>query len=65
MDETQHRAERGKPDPPVAHPLRAQPFFIEFEPAWRDIGNPLVQARDEEATNSGVYHDEDERDLIT
>ena len=45
----------------VAHALRAQPFFVGFEPAWRDVGDSLVQARGEEAPDSGVNHDEDER----
>ena len=58
MQETEHGAERRKADAPVAHAGRAQPVFIELEPVWGYVGDALMQARDEQAADSGVNHDE-------
>ena len=58
MHETQHGAERRQPDAPIAHAGWAEPVFIKFEPAWRYVGDALMQARDEQAADSGVNHDE-------
>jgi hypothetical protein len=55
---TEHRAERGEADAAVAHAGRTQPAFVELEPVWRYVGDALMQARDEQAADSGVNHDE-------
>ena len=58
MEKTEDGAKRRQADAPVAHAGGAQPVFVELEPVRRDVGDALMQARDEQAADSGVNHDE-------
>ncbi len=59
MEKTEDRAERRQADAPVAHAGGAQPVLVELEPVRRDVGDALMQARDEQAADSGVNHGHD------
>ena len=58
MQKAEDGAERREADAPIAHAGRAQPVFVELEPVWGYVGDALMQARDEQAADSGVNHDE-------
>jgi len=58
MEETENRPQRRETDAAIAHAGRAQPVLVKLEPVWGDIGYALMQARDEQSTDSGVNHDE-------
>ena len=58
MQKAQDRAERRQADAAVTHPGGTQPVLVKLEPVWGDIRDALMQARDEQAADSGVNHDE-------
>ena len=58
MHETENSPQRRETDAAVAHTGGAQPVLVELEPVWRNVGDTLMQARDEQSADSGVNHDE-------
>ena len=58
MEEAENRPQRRETDAAIAHSGGAQPVLVKLEPDRRNVGNTLMQARDEQSADSGVNHDE-------
>ena len=52
----EHGVERRETDRPFPQPLRVQPVLVEAEARRQDVGDALMQARDEHATYTGFTH---------
>ncbi len=54
--EAQHGVERREADGAFAQAFGVQPVLVEAEPRRQDVGDALMQARDEHATDAGFAH---------
>ena len=54
--EAQDRIQRRQPDRAVAQALGVEPVFVEPEPRRQDVSDALVQAGDEDPTDTGFVH---------
>ena len=52
----EHRRQRRQADTAVAQARRVQPRLVELQTRRQQIGDALVQARDEQASDAGVIH---------
>ena len=56
-EKAEHRGQRRQADRAFAQPGDVQPVLVELEPRRQQIGDRLMQARDEHAADSGFTHD--------
>ena len=61
--EAEHGGQRRQADLAVAQPGRIQPRLVELEPGGEQIGDALVQARNEETSHAGLNHGRAPRDF--
>ena len=54
--ETEDRGQRRQTDPAFAQPAGVQPGFVELQPSRQQIGDSLMQAGNEQASDDGVIH---------
>ncbi len=54
--EAEHRRQRRQADTAVAQTGRVQPRFVELQTRRQDIGDALVEARNEQTSDAGVIH---------